>query len=186
MKKTTTHTSSVLTRFGGPSLALCKPHAFVSDTTSIMYVYISTSIVNWAHCPLGKNEGPLLKMLNSPADGTCAGGLVCLPGPLAWLVNKFSTRGHTKLLQPSGEETLVPPGGLFNILGSGPSFFSTFCRWVTVMCCYNMYKCDIQVLHLSCIHIHTRLVWLLWWFVIRILQNIQIFCNVNHVMLHGM
>ena len=34
-----------------------------------------------------KNEGPLPEMLNSPADGTYAGGLECLLGPLALLVN---------------------------------------------------------------------------------------------------
>ena len=62
-------------------------------------------------------------MLNSPANGTCAGGLECLPGPLAWLVNKFSTRCCTRLKQPSGTETLVPSAGLFNIFGNGSSFF---------------------------------------------------------------
>ena len=30
-----------------------------------------------------KNEGPLPKMLKSPTDGTRAGGLENLPGPLA-------------------------------------------------------------------------------------------------------
>ena len=30
---------------------------------------------------LQKNESPLSKMLNSPADGTRAGGHECLPGP---------------------------------------------------------------------------------------------------------
>ena len=29
---------------------------------------------------LGKNEGPLPKILNSPTDGTCAGGLETLLG----------------------------------------------------------------------------------------------------------
>ena len=70
-----------------------------------------------------KNKGPLPKLLNSPADGTCVGGLEYLPEPLAWLVNRFSNRGHTKLLQPTGEETLVPSAGLFNVFGSGPWFF---------------------------------------------------------------
>ena len=42
-----------------------------------------------------KTEGPLWKMLNSPADGTHAGGLKCLLGPSAWSVNSFSTIGHT-------------------------------------------------------------------------------------------
>ena len=46
-----------------------------------------------------KNEGQLPKMLNSLADGTRAGGL---SGPLAWLVNRSSTRGRTRPLQPSG------------------------------------------------------------------------------------
>ena len=36
-------------------------------------------------------------MLNSPADDTLAGGLESLPGPLACLVSKFSTRGRTRL-----------------------------------------------------------------------------------------
>ena len=44
-----------------------------------------------------KNEGPLSKLLNSPADGTCTGGLECFPDVLACLVNKFSTRCRTEL-----------------------------------------------------------------------------------------
>ena len=72
---------------------------------------------------LGKNEGPLPKMLHSPADDTHAGGLESLSGPLAQLMNKSSTRGRTTLLQPSGKETLVPSAGLINIVGSGHSFF---------------------------------------------------------------
>ena len=92
-----------------------------------------------------KTYVPFPKMLNSPADGTSAGGL---PGPLAWLVNKSSTRGRTTLLQPSGKETLVPSAGLFNIFGSGPSFFgketililliSLEMIFVSVLCCFML------------------------------------------------
>ena len=49
-----------------------------------------------------KKEGPLPKMLNSSADGTHTRGLESLPGQLAWLMSKSSTRGRTTLLQPSG------------------------------------------------------------------------------------
>ena len=93
------------------------------NSTNLLTTLPWHSIVDFLLPITLKDQGPLPKMLNSPADGTPAGGLECLQGPSAWLVNKFSTRGGTRLEQPSGKETLMPSSGQFNIFGSWPSFF---------------------------------------------------------------
>ena len=103
-------------------------------------------------------------MLNSPADGTLAGGWKAFPGPLAWLLNKSSSRCRTTLLQPNGI-ALVPSAGQFNIFWSGHSFFSTisgkkflknfslYNPWVFIMFWNNDHSTMITQ------HLYSRLLW---------------------------
>ena len=67
-----------------------------------------------------KNEGPLPKMLSSPADGTNVSlplGCKSLVRPV--VENLFTNHANG----PGSPPALVPSLGLFYIFQSGPSFF---------------------------------------------------------------
>ena len=72
-----------------------------------------------------KNEGPLLKMLNSPADGTGVSSPLGFKS-LVWpLVEDFINNHHDHANGPgrlSRPPVQVPSGGLIIIYGSEPSF----------------------------------------------------------------
>ena len=74
-------------------------------------------------CLLIMNESPLLKMLNSPADGTG----VSLPlgiKNIVWpLVDDLFTNHANRSGMLSRPHAQVPSAGMLNIFGSGPSSF---------------------------------------------------------------
>ena len=75
---------------------------------------------------LRKNEGPFSQNVEQSSRWhSCRGAQNVFQGHQYdyGVVNKFPTRCHIKLSQPSGKDTLVPSAGMFNIFGSGPSFF---------------------------------------------------------------
>ena len=73
-----------------------------------------------------KNEGPLPKMLNSPADGTNVSLPLGCKSLVQSLVEDLLTNHANHAYGPRSPPALVPSVGLFNILEVGRHSFKKF------------------------------------------------------------
>ena len=91
-----------------------------------------------------KNEGPLPKMLDSPADGTSVSlPLGCCKSVVLPLVEDLfinNANGPGRLSSPPAQ---VPSAGLFNIFGSGPLFLKFIWHHNKIMCQKLLLTCDL-------------------------------------------